>query len=97
MIGARMNTWSYDACHSRMDSPHGRIDLRVEFSSRMGDYHWAVMIDVKEDGRITTKRKAGRHDDMDGAKAAARRTARVLARRGWTMRDEKGATQALPA
>lgn len=82
-------TWSYDACHSRLDSPHGNIDLRVEFSNRLGDYHWAVMIDVKEDGRITTKRKLGRHHDMDGAKAAVRRAARTLARRGWTARDEK--------
>ncbi len=92
-----MIPWSYDACHSRIDSPHGRIELRVEFSNRIGDYHWAVTLDVREDGLLTTKRKAGRCDDMGTAKATARRVAKGLARHGWRARDEKAASSPVKA
>ena len=81
-------SWSYDACFDRIDSRHGNIDLRVEFSTRLGDYRWTVLIDVKEGGLITTKRKTGRCADMGVAKATARRVAKGLARHGWTKRDE---------
>lgn len=81
-------SWSYDACFDRIDSRHGNIDLRVEFSNRLGDYCWTVLIDVKEDGLITTKRKTGRCTDMGVAKSTARRVAKGLAHNGWTKRDE---------
>ena len=81
-------SWSYDACYDRIDSPRGNIDLRVEFSNRLGDYRWTVLIDVKEDGLITTKRKTGRCADMGVAKSTARRVAKGLSRNGWTKHDE---------
>jgi hypothetical protein len=82
-------SWSYDACYDRIDSPRGNIDLRVEFSNRLlGDYRWTVLIDVKENGLITTKRRTGRCADMGAAKSSARRVAKGLSRNGWTKRDE---------